>query len=89
MARGYVLWLLVAALAVAVALPGPTGDHLVPRRNLKQTVPAPQLTQRVVFDPNKGENNKAEGYIGDVYIGEVLLAQADPTAAGAGGGVSA
>lgn len=81
MARIYVLLLLVATL-VAGASARPA------QRNLKQTIPAPQLTQRVVFDPNRGENNKVQDYIANVYIGEALLAQADPTAAGAGGGVS-
>ncbi len=85
MARNCVSWLLVTALAVAVALP--VESVPAPRRNLKQTTPAPQLTQRVVFDPNQGKNNKIVDYVANVYIGDVLLAQADPTAAGAGGAV--
>lgn len=49
---------------------------------------APQLTERVIFDPNQGENNKVQGYIGDVYVGQVNFAEADPAAAGVGAGVS-
>jgi hypothetical protein len=42
----------------------------------------------VIFDPNQGENNKVQGYIGDVYVGQVNFAEADPAAAGVGAGVS-
>jgi hypothetical protein len=49
---------------------------------------APQLTQRVIFDPNAGDVDRINGYIGDVYIGEVGIAVANPVVAGAGGGVS-
>jgi hypothetical protein len=83
--------LLIVTLAMASAMPRAFDVGIVggdgQQRNLQQAS-LPQLTQRVVFDPNAGEDNKIEDYFGNIYIGEVALAEADPVIAGAGGGVS-
>lgn len=79
--------MLLLSLAAVAALPRGFLESGGMHRSMHQA-PTPQLTQRVVFDPNRGENNKVEDYIANVYIGEVDIAEADPVAAGVGGGVS-
>lgn len=80
--------LLIATLAMASAMPKTLNMGVVGGDNKRNLQQVPQLTQRVVFDPNAGEDNKIEKYFGNVYIGEVALSEADPVAAAAGGAVS-
>lgn len=45
------------------------------------------LPERVFFDPNAGEENKVEDYLGNVYFGIIDVAEAEPALAAAGGAV--
>jgi hypothetical protein len=56
--------------------------------DFRQTVITPRpLTERVFYNPNRGELGKVEDYVANVYIGDIYFAFADPVGAGVGSGV--
>lgn len=67
-------------------LPAASNEAVLRQQEVPE-VPRP-LTERLIFDPNRGEEAKVEDYIANVYFGEVDLAQANPVLAAAGAAVS-
>lgn len=54
----------------------------------RQAVITPRpLTERVFYNPNRGELGKVEDYVTNVYIGDIYFAFADPVGAGVGSAV--
>lgn len=92
-------WAFLLVLVACSAVPGHASRPMSPAAGSKaasrqaapgvELPPTPTVISRVIFDPNRREDNKVEDYIGNVYLGIVEVAEADPAAAATGAAVSA